>query len=110
MSDPFAAVLVQQELRALLHSGYLVLYILGHIADEALMVILAVSALSNRKPSEQGGRCIKQLSGVVMLGLGLVLLARPSWLLSLVPSRQWRLPWSGVSAVALGAQTPGPAI
>ena len=78
MSDPFAAVLAQQELPAHLHFGYLVLYILGDIADDALMVILAVSALSSRKLSEQGGRCLKQLSGVVMLGLGLVLLARPS--------------------------------
>jgi threonine/homoserine/homoserine lactone efflux protein len=46
------------------------------------MVIVAVSALSSRKLSEKGGRILKQISGVVMLGLGLVLLVRPSWLFS----------------------------
>lgn len=52
MSDPFSAVLAPQELPAHLHFGYVVLYILGDIADDALMVILALSALSSSMLSE----------------------------------------------------------
>ncbi|MCP9778512.1 MULTISPECIES: hypothetical protein [unclassified Cyanobium] len=78
----FTAVLAQQDLPPLVHYGYLGLYILGYIADDTLMVIVAVSALSSRKLSEKGGRLLKQVSGVVMLGLGLVLLVHPSWLFS----------------------------
>jgi uncharacterized membrane protein HdeD (DUF308 family) len=57
-----------------------VLYILGYIADDALMVGAAVLALSSNKLSERGGRLLKLISGVVMLALALVLLLRPHWL------------------------------
>lgn len=77
----YTPVLVQQGLPPLAHYAYLGLYILGYIADDALMVASAVAALSSRKLSEQAGRGLKILSGLVMLGLGLVMLLRPQWLL-----------------------------
>jgi len=77
----YTAVLAQQDLSALAHYAYLGLYILGYIADDALMVTLAVFALSNRKLSEQTGRWLKLLSGAVMLALGAILILRPEWLL-----------------------------
>ncbi|WJM95300.1 glutaredoxin family protein [Pseudomonas defluvii] len=77
----YTAVLVQQGLPPLAHYAYLGLYILGYIADDALMVATAVAALSSRKLSETAGRGLKILSGLVMLGLGLVMLLRPQWLL-----------------------------
>jgi glutaredoxin len=76
----FTAVLAQQALSPWAHHAYLGLYILGYIADDALMVGVAVAALSSGKLGERGGRWLKFVSGGVMLGLGAVLLLRPQWL------------------------------
>jgi glutaredoxin len=76
----YTAVLAQQQLGTAAHLAYLGLYIVGYIADDALMVTLAVLALSSAKLTERAGRALKLLSGVVMLALGLVLLLRPGWL------------------------------
>ncbi|MEA5423165.1 glutaredoxin family protein [Synechococcus sp. CCY9202] len=77
----YTAVLAQQNLPAAAHYGYLGLYILGYIADDSLMVGLAVVALSSNKLTERTGRLLKLISGVVMVALALVLLLRPGWLL-----------------------------
>jgi hypothetical protein len=77
----FTAVLSQHELSTAQHHAYLGLYILGYIADDALMVGVAVVALSSGKLGERGGRWLKLASGAVMLGLGAVLLLRPQWLM-----------------------------
>jgi hypothetical protein len=42
--------------------------------------MLAVVTLGRRKLQEKEGRWLKLLSGVVMLGLAVALLARPDWL------------------------------
>lgn len=77
----YTAVLTRQGLPPLAHYAYLGLYILGYIADDALMVATAVIALSSRKLSTRAGRGLKILSGLVMLALGVVMLLRPQWLL-----------------------------
>ena len=77
----YTAVLTQQDLSPLSHYAYLALYILGYIADDALMVTIAVVALSSRKLSESAGRWLKLLSGVVMLVLGGAMILRPEWLI-----------------------------
>ncbi|MNZ61514.1 hypothetical protein D3C78_796130 [compost metagenome] len=77
----YTAVLTRQGLTTLAHYAYLGLYILGYIADDALMVATAVIALSSRKLSTRAGRGLKILSGLVMLALGVVMLLRPQWLL-----------------------------
>jgi len=77
----YTAVLTQHDLSALAHYGYLGLYILAYIADDALMVGAAVLALGSGKLTERGGRVLKLLSGAVMLALGLVMLLRPQWLM-----------------------------
>jgi uncharacterized membrane protein HdeD (DUF308 family) len=56
------------------------LYILGYIADDALMVAAAVIALTSHKLSERTGRWLKLLSGTVMLALGGIMILRPEWL------------------------------
>lgn len=76
----YTAILTQQALDPLAHYAYLGLYILGYIADDALMVALAVTALSSRKLTEQTGQWLKLCSGVVMLGLGGILIFHPEWL------------------------------
>ncbi len=77
----YTAVLAQQGVGTAAHYAYLGLYILGYLADDTLMVTLAVLALGRRKLTEDTGRWLKLLSGLVMLALGLVLLLRPDWLL-----------------------------
>lgn len=77
----YTAVLTQQGLPPAAHYGYLGLYIVGYLTDDALMVTLAVVALGRRKLTEDAGAWLKLLSGVVMFALGAVLLLRPEWLL-----------------------------
>lgn len=72
----YTAVLAQQMLEPWMHYAYLGLYILGYIADDTLMVVAAVTALSSNKLSERTGRWLKLLSGIVMLFLaGLMFMA-----------------------------------
>jgi glutaredoxin len=77
----YTAILTQQELSSTGYYAYLGLYILGYMADDALMVTLAVVALSSRKLTERAGRGLKLVSGLVMLVLGLTMLFRPEWLI-----------------------------
>jgi glutaredoxin len=76
----YTAVLAQQQLSALAHHAYLGLYIIGYIADDALMVAIAVLALSSRKLTQRSGATLKLISGAVMFALGLVMLLKPQWL------------------------------
>jgi len=76
----YTAVLAQQSLGPAAHYAYLGLYIVGYIADDTLMVGLAVYALGSGKLSERAGRWLKLVSGLAMLALGAVLLLRPQWL------------------------------
>lgn len=77
----YTAVLTQQQVGTGNYYAYLGLYILAYMADDALMVTLAVIALGSKKLTENTGRWLKLLSGSVMLLLGLVMLLRPGWLL-----------------------------
>lgn len=76
----YSAVLAQQHLSGPAHHAYLALYILAYMADDSLMVTLAVLALGSGKLTEATGRHLKLLSGLVMLALGLTMLLRPEWL------------------------------
>lgn len=76
----YTAILTQQVLNPLTYHAYLGLYILGYVADDALMVGIAVMALSSRKLTERTGRLLKLISGLVMLGLGGILILYPEWL------------------------------
>ena len=76
----YTAVLAQQGLSPSAHYAYLGLYILGYMADDTLMVTVAVIALGSRKLTERAGRWLKLLSGAVMLALGAVMMLRPEWL------------------------------
>lgn len=60
--------------------GYLALYNVAYMLDDGLMVTIAVVTLGRRKLQEREGRWLKLVSGLVMLGLGLILLAKPEWL------------------------------
>ncbi|MEQ8233980.1 MAG: glutaredoxin domain-containing protein [Gammaproteobacteria bacterium] len=77
----YTAVLAQQALAPAAHYAYLALYIVAYMADDAVMVALAVLALSNARLDARGARLLKLLSGVVMLALGAVMLFAPGVLL-----------------------------
>jgi len=57
--------------------GYLALYNLAYVADDSLMLAVAVVTLSRQRLQESGARGLKLLSGVIMLALGLILLVAP---------------------------------
>lgn len=77
----YTAVLAQQGVDTAGHYGYLALYILAYMADDALMVTIAVIALGSSKMTETTGRWLKLLSGAVMVVLGVVMLVKPDWLM-----------------------------
>lgn len=60
--------------------GYLALYNLAYVFDDALMVTIAVVTLGQHRLQERGGRWLKLLSGAVILVLGALLLFAPGLL------------------------------
>lgn len=76
----YTGVLVRHELSALVHHAYLALYCCAYMADDALMVSVAVFTLSRARVTESAGRWLKLLSGSVLGAIGLILLVRPDWL------------------------------
>jgi len=76
----YTRVLAEQALPGWAYYGYLALYNVAYMADDSLMLALAVVTLSSQKLQERGGRWLKLVSGTVMLALGLILLLRPEWL------------------------------
>jgi hypothetical protein len=76
----YTHVLAGQALPPWRHYGYLALYNAAYVADDALVVAVAVATLGGRRLDERGGRWLKLLSGAVMLALGALLLLRPDWL------------------------------
>jgi hypothetical protein len=71
---------------------YLLLYNLVYVTPLALLVLLFSLGVARGKLQALGGRLLKLLSGLMMLGLGLLLLLAPHWLNS---------PWSTVLVIAL---------
>jgi hypothetical protein len=76
----YTHILTLQQLPWWSYYGYLGLYNAAYMLDDSLMLGLAVITLSRRKLQEAGGRWLKLVSGMVMLGLGAVLIAHPEWL------------------------------
>ncbi len=76
----YTQILTLQQLPTWQYYGYLGLYNLAYVFDDAVMVTLAVTTLSRRKLQERAGRWLKLAGGTVMAGLGVVLLVKPDWL------------------------------
>ncbi|MCA1957595.1 MAG: NrdH-redoxin [Nitrospira sp.] len=76
----YTQILTVQQLSPWEYYGYLGLYNLAYIFDDGLMVTIAVITLSRRKLQERAGRWLKLAGGSVMIGLGIILLFRPTWL------------------------------
>ena len=76
----YTHILTARDLPWWSYYGYLGLYNLAYIVDDAVMVTVAVVTLQHRRLQARAGRWLKLVSGLVMLALGAVLLARPEWL------------------------------
>ena len=77
----YTRILTLSQLPWWAYYGYLGLYNLAYMFDDSVMLLIAVITLGRRKLQEKEGRCLKLISGAVMLGLGVVLIAKPGWLM-----------------------------
>jgi hypothetical protein len=76
----YTQILTLQQLPRWAYYGYLGLYNVAYMLDDSVMLAIAVATLGRHKLQEREGRWLKLLSGLVMLGLGVVLLFKPNWL------------------------------
>jgi hypothetical protein len=77
----YTGILSSREMSLPAYYGYLLLYNLAYLADDALMVTLVVVTLRRYKLQPRQGRILKLLSGALVTVLGLLLIFRPEWLL-----------------------------
>ena len=91
----YTRLLTMQVQNSALHLAYLALYNVIYVLPLLLIVFAFVRTLGARKLSEREGRLLKLLSGLMMLGLGLLLLFVPEWLNNLAAT-------FGLMLVALG--------
>jgi hypothetical protein len=73
----FTRILTLADLFTPAYYGYLALYNLVYVLPLLAIVVVFVVTLGVRKLKEEEGRILKLLSGLMMLGLGLVLLFAP---------------------------------
>ena len=76
----YTQILSQYGLSTLEYYGYLALYNLAYIFDDAIMVTIAVVTLRKHKLQQGEGRWLKLVSGLVIIVLGALLLFAPHWL------------------------------
>jgi thiol-disulfide isomerase/thioredoxin len=76
----FTRILTLHDLTPSGYYGYLALYCLVYVVPLFLIVVLFALTLGQRKLSDQEGRLLKLLSGLMMAALGAVLIAAPELL------------------------------
>ncbi len=76
----YTQVLTMQGLPRWANYAYLALYNVAYMLDDSILLAIVVTTLSHRRLQEREGRWLKLLSGLVLLGLGLVMILRPEWL------------------------------
>ncbi len=76
----FTRALTLQELPTGQYYFYLILYNVIYVLPLLVIVIFFSATLGSRKLTEEEGRVLKLISGLMMLGLGVVLVVRPQWL------------------------------
>jgi glutaredoxin len=76
----YTRILTLRELPGWQYVAYLGLYNAAYVADDALVVGVAVWTLSRRRLQAGGARALQLVSGGVMIALGLLLWLAPGWL------------------------------
>jgi len=74
----FTRILTIQQLDTVNYYGYLLLYDLAYMLDDTVVLAIGIITLSQRRLQEKEGRWLKLISGFVMVGLSLYLLAGPN--------------------------------
>lgn len=70
----FTRILTLKQLDSLSYYGYLLLYILAYMLDDAIILTIGIITLSQRRLQEKEGRWLKLISGLAMVGLAMYLL------------------------------------
>ncbi len=73
----YTQILSYYDLEDTTYYGYLMLYNLAYIADDALMVTIALVTLGHRRLQEREARWLKLVSGGLIVALGAVLILAP---------------------------------
>jgi len=76
----YTGILTRHQLEGRLYYGYLLLYNAAYMFDDVIVLGIGAVTLSRRRLQEREGRWLKLVSGLVMVGLGIVLIAKPEWL------------------------------
>jgi len=76
----YTRMLTLQRLSTMQYYAYLAFYNVVYVVPMAVIVGVFTVSLGSRKLTERQGRVLKLVSGIMMLGLGLVLLINPSLL------------------------------
>jgi hypothetical protein len=76
----YTGILAQSDLTQPAYYGYLALYILVFLADDAALVVIAMTTLKVASMDNAYSRWVRIGGGVVMLCLGTLLILRPEWL------------------------------
>ncbi len=76
----YTRILTMRQLEWWGYYGYLALYNVAYMLDDVIVLAVGVITLSQRRLQEREGRWLKLVSGAVMLGLGVLLIAKPEWL------------------------------
>ena len=79
----YTRLLTLHELSGTQYYAYLAFYNLVYVVPLMVIVLAFALTLGRRKLQEREGRVLKLLSGLMMLGLGMMLLIAPEWLNSL---------------------------
>jgi hypothetical protein len=77
----FTQILTLRNLGTFEYYGYIALYNMAYMLDDAVMVAIAVLSLARWRMQESQGRWLKLVSGAVISGLAAVLLFAPNWLI-----------------------------
>ncbi len=76
----YARILTLRLEQPLARAAYLALYNLAYVSPLAVIVIVYAATLHRLTLGERGARWLKALSGVLLIGFGLLFLLRPEWL------------------------------
>lgn len=76
----YTKILSDQGIVGFVKYGYLGLYNLAYMFDDALMVLLVVVTLDKTRLQEKQGRWLKLVSGAFVLALGVIMIVKPELL------------------------------
>jgi arginine exporter protein ArgO len=74
----YTRILTLKQLDSINYYGYLLLYNLAYMLDDVIILTIGIITLSQRRLQEKEGRWLKLISGLVMVGLGIYLMVRPT--------------------------------